>query len=85
MAAIYPVGDGDCNNGGWEQSIHAEAAGGNGTYMYYWEGNPVGGPTSSPISFNVRGAGGPVIGKIRVVSGDQVYEEDFFVPAPSCN
>jgi len=78
---IWPV-SGRCKESRWYRSVYIGARGGDGIYTYYWNGEEVGGPTSSGVTFEVNGVGSAVIGTWRVVSGDGMVAEDQFYVQP---
>lgn len=70
----------------WHQTIFMEGVAGSGTYTYFWEGQPVGGPTSSSITVELRSDGGAIGGTGTVTSSDgQSASAALFLGNPGCN
>jgi hypothetical protein len=71
--------------GGWQVNVHFFVAGGNCVYTYFWQDEPIYGPTTeTDVSIPVFSPGGPLIGSAGVGSGGEVVASDLFVPAPQC-
>lgn len=81
---IWPIGDGRCDGSTWVRDIFMQGQGGNGNYTYFWNDEQKGGPTSSSMTFEVRGTANTVNGTGRVVSGGQSVETILFVPGITC-
>jgi hypothetical protein len=76
---------GRCSGGKWYKSVYIQGRGGNGVYIYYWNGEKVAGPTGEDYSFEVSGTDGAMIGTGKVVSGDgQVVERKLYIRPPDC-
>ncbi len=60
--------------------------GGDGVYTYYWQDELRCESTGGSCTFDVRSAGGAIVGRYKVVSGDgQVVEQEFYIPGVDCN
>jgi hypothetical protein len=81
----WPVGS-YCTSGGWVAIIFVQGHGGDGRYIYSWEGQVKGGPTASSMTFEVRssGWGTAIVGEVAVTSAGQTAEVELYVPHPVC-
>ena len=79
------VGTEYCSRGVWYKSVYIQGHGGDGVYTYYWNGEQLTDPTGEGFTFEVHGAGGPIIGTGKIVSGDgQEVSRDLFIAEPDC-
>lgn len=78
----WPV-DKSWESGGWRTTIYARAYGGDCRYTYTWEGRPVGGPTSGPVTFEVKTRTGAMVGTASVTSAGQSAKVGVYVRPPS--
>lgn len=75
-----------CEGGVWYKRVYLAGRGGDGCYTYYWEGTKLAGPIAGSVTFEVHSAGGAVIGKARVESGDgQSVERNFYISGVNCS
>ena len=76
-----------CNpGGGWTATIFVQGHGGNCQYTYAWEGQVKGGPTSSSMTFGVKGAdwNTAIVGAVTVTSAGETVKVKLHIPHPSC-
>ena len=83
---LYALPGSRCEGENVYRTIYMLGRGGDGSYIYYWNGQRLAGPTSDGFGFEVLSVnGGPVIGNGRIVSGDgQRIERDLFVTNFTC-
>jgi hypothetical protein len=74
-----------CTAGGWKAIIYAKASGGDCQYTYAWEGQTKGGPTSGPITYELRSAGGAMVGTASVSSAGQTARVGLYIRRPKCD
>jgi hypothetical protein len=80
----WPV-DQVCTTGGWKATVYARAYGGDCLYTYAWEGQTKGGPTSGPVTFELRSAHGAMVGTVSAASAGQVARVGLYIRRPSCD
>ncbi len=69
----------------WFQTVFMEGEGGSGIYTYFWEGEPVGGPTSDSITVELHSFSAAIIGTGMVTASDgQSTTAGLFLPNPDC-
>lgn len=83
----YPLPGTRCEGENRYRTVYLRGQGGNGSYIYYWDGEKVAGPQSAGFGFEVNGADDErVIGTGKIVSGDgQTVEQELFIDDFSCN
>ncbi|MFO7684217.1 MAG: protein kinase [Chloroflexota bacterium] len=74
-----------CTATGWEMMLYFQGQGGNGVYQYYWNAEPIAGPTNSSAVYKLVSPGGAVSGFGRVESGGNLWQQkNLFVAEPKC-
>jgi hypothetical protein len=74
-----------CTNTGWRATIYVRGYGGDCQYTYAWEREVKGGPTSGPMTFQLRTTGGPMVGEASVTSAGQTAKVKLFIHRPTCD
>jgi hypothetical protein len=78
-------GTGKClADGQWSISIFMSGHGAYRIYNYFWNDQPVGGPTSDRITFEITATGNRVQGVGRVTSGNLQTQQALIVRPPLC-
>ena len=80
----WPI-DRACTGTGWRATIFVKGYGGDCQYTYAWEREVKGGPTSGPMTFELRTTGGPMVGEASVTSAGQTAKVKLFIHRPSCD
>ena len=70
-------------SGGWKVTIYARAYGGDCRYTYAWEHQPLGSPTSGPVTFDVKTRTGAMVGEVSVTSAGQSAKRGLYVRPPA--
>jgi hypothetical protein len=74
-----------CTAGGWRATIYVKGYGGDCQYTYAWEGQTKGGPTSGPMTFELRTTRGAMVGTASVTSAGQTAKVGLHIRAPKCD
>jgi hypothetical protein len=80
----WPI-DRVCTASGWKATIYVRGHGGDCMYTYAWEREVKGGPTSGPMTFELRTTGGPMVGEASVTSAGQTAKVGLFIHRPDCD
>jgi hypothetical protein len=74
-----------CLSGGrWAATIHVRGYGGDCRYVYAWDGQTKGGPTSGSLTFELRSATrGAMVGTASVTSAGQMAKTGLYVRLPA--
>ena len=84
---LYPLPGTRCEAGMRYRTIFMRGQGGDGQYIYYWNGEEMAGPMADGFGFEISSAdGAAIIGRGKVISGDeQIVEKELFVSDFDCN
>ena len=74
-----------CTSGGWKATVYVKACGGDCRYTYAWDGQVKGGPTSGPLTFELRSSHGAMVGTASVSSAGQTAKVGLFIRRPKCD
>jgi hypothetical protein len=74
-----------CTSGGWKATVYVKAYGGDCRYTYAWDGQVKGGPTSGPLTFELRSSHGAMVGTASVSSAGQTAKVGLFIRRPKCD
>jgi hypothetical protein len=74
-----------CTATGWKATIYVRGYGGDCVYTYAWEREVKGGPTSGPMTFELRTNGKAMVGEASVTSAGQTAKVGLFIPRPKCD